>query len=94
MAKRHKIKARNLRRLLIDVLGGKCSVPGCKDDNLTFDVIKAKGHRHHRGSTDQRMAFYLKQLAKKNLQLLCDKHNSLKGNMDNYEFMAQFIDPF
>lgn len=94
MAKRHKIKARNLRRLLIDVLGGKCAVPGCKDENLTFDVIKAKGHKHHKGSTDQRMAFYFKELAKHNLQLLCDKHNSDKGDMDNDEYMTQFKNPF
>lgn len=45
---------------------------------LTFDCIIPMGHDHHRGSTDQRMAFYLKQHALKNIQLLCEKHNAQK----------------
>lgn len=80
MAKRNKIKARALRSFLKHELGGVCKMAhksNCKGV-LTFDCIIPMGHDHHRGSTDQRMDFYIKQHLKHNIQLLCEKHNAQK----------------
>lgn len=49
----------------------------CKGQ-ITFDCIIPQGDKHHRGSTDQRMSFYIKQIKLNNIQLLCEKHNAQK----------------
>lgn len=84
MAKRHKERARRMRDLLIQLLGGHCKLThtGNCDGSLEFDCIEPRGDDHHRGSTDQRMSFYWKEWKKGNIQLLCQYHNALKSRRD------------
>lgn len=81
MAKRQKLWAKRKRKELIDALGGCCKKCGTEDD-LCFDCIIPTGDEHHKGSTDQRILFYLKMNKIGNLQLLCQKHNSSKGSRE------------
>jgi hypothetical protein len=61
---------RELRKYLIDKLGGKCS--RCPEtEYLQMDCIKPVGPAHHRMFSDRRYMFYLSQLQAGNLQLLC-----------------------
>lgn len=80
MAKRHKEVAKKLRAFWKHELGGKCEMAytGKCRGQLTFDCIIPQGDAHHKGSTDQRMAFYVKQIRLNNIQLLCEKHNAQK----------------
>lgn len=85
MARRHKIWARKVRRLWLEILGHRCNWPGCTEtdaDKLTFDCIIPQGDTHHRWSTDQRMTFYIRQALAGNIQLLCERHNSMKKNKE------------
>jgi len=65
---------------MIQELGGKCAK--CKTvEHLELDCIEPQGHAHHK-LMDQtmRMAFYRRQKEANNLQVLCKRDNSLKGN--------------
>lgn len=87
MAKRQKEWARTARRHLLTQLGGKCSTCGATD-NLEFDCVRPMGDRHHRGSTDERMSFYNRMARANNLQVLCARCNSLKGDLDQASWLA------
>ena len=79
MSLRAKLWAKKARQFLLNQLGGHCACCGV-DDGLTFDCIQPTGDSHHRGSTDQRMSFYRQQNALGNIQVLCHKCNSRKGD--------------
>lgn len=63
---------------MLGVLGGKCAK--CKvTNNLTFDCIRPTGGHHHRLSSVARITYYLEQMRRGNLQVLCHDCNSRKG---------------
>jgi 5-methylcytosine-specific restriction endonuclease McrA len=78
MGARQKAWARNQTELLRQKLGGKCAICGTSE-KLQFDCIVPMGHKHHRIEYSARLSFYRGQYANGNLQLLCERHNSLKG---------------
>lgn len=90
MAKRQRDWARKTRDKLMSLLGDKCAKCGTTIE-LQFDVITPvqdfdkTGKEKHQRAMDWswRMSFYRKQFNNKNLQLLCDKHNSQKSNLEN-----------
>lgn len=79
MAERQRRWARRASAHLRKLLGSKCAVCG-KRHELEFDCIKPQGHRHHRIEWSWRISFYRQQMAAGNLQLLCGRHNRLKGD--------------
>lgn len=84
MAKRQRIWARRETNRLRELLGGRCAKCGSKK-NLTFDVIIPDGDEHHNYEWSRRISFYRYHYKANNLQLLCDKCNSHKGdNMTDY----------
>lgn len=48
--------------------------------DLTFDCIDNRCGEHHRWTADKRLAFYRRQYAVDNLQILCRTCNSSKGH--------------
>jgi 5-methylcytosine-specific restriction endonuclease McrA len=89
MSRRAKVWAVKARAELMDVLGRRCVWCGVTE-NLTFDCKIPQGDEHHRMSTDQRMTFYRRQHQQRNLQVLCDKCNSQKGNELDVQIHYQF----
>jgi 5-methylcytosine-specific restriction endonuclease McrA len=80
MAKRQRDWARRATQALRVLLGGKCERCG-STKNLEFDVIVPDGSDHHRRyEWSWRLSFYRYHLKADNLQLLCDKCNSHKGD--------------
>lgn len=71
------------------LLGNKCAQCGSTVE-LQFDIIEPIGdwdksgkEKHHRAMDwSWRMSFYRKQHKNNNLQILCDKHNSQKSNLE------------
>ena len=59
------------------MLGGKCVLCGSVVD-LTFDCILPRGGAHHAKEVSSRMAFYAREMAAGNLQLLCRRCNGEK----------------
>ena len=89
MGKRDKEWAKEARRALVAELGGSCA--WCETtEELTFDCIIPTGDAHHRGSTDQRMRFYIREhREQKNIQLLCHKCNSAKGDSITNDYVPE-----
>jgi hypothetical protein len=79
MGKMQKEWARRARRELMTLLGNVCAQCGTSE-NLEFDCISPRGHRHHRGDASQRMCFYRRQFRDGNLQVLCTVCNARKGD--------------
>ena len=80
MGHRHNNWARRERARLMLVLGNACAA--CGDlENLTFDCIESRGHEHHSGSPAERMAFYIRESRRGNIQVLCQACNSIKGDL-------------
>lgn len=79
MGKAEKEWAKRKRRELMALLGNVCAHCGA-DENLEFDCISPRGHRHHRGDASQRMCFYRRQFREGNLQVLCTVCNARKGD--------------
>jgi hypothetical protein len=63
---------------MLRVLGEKCVRCGLTT-NLTFDCIRPTGGRHHRLSSVARVTFYMQQMRRGNIQILCHTCNSRKG---------------
>lgn len=81
MGLRQREWARKTRLKLRRILGLQCKQCGSRYYmKLEFDCIKPTGHWHHRIEWSWRMSFYNKQHKAGNLQLLCDRCNSKKGN--------------
>lgn len=78
MARRQRVAAAKRRRLLVRVLGGVCQ--WCYErKRLEIDVIEPNDKLHHRRmSSDQRIAYYVKQFQLGNLQLLCSECHHTK----------------
>lgn len=86
MSKQVKIWAKKARQELLFAFFNQCCHCGEGDINqLEFDCIIPQGHKHHTGSTDQRICFYRKQKQNKNLQLLCSTCHQVKTDKDNNE---------
>jgi len=64
------VYSREKRDNLRTQLGGRCRKCNASE-HLQFDCIAAKGREHHELSYRQRLAFYERQHAIGNLQLLC-----------------------
>lgn len=100
MGKRQKEWASRVRNSIFNVLGRLCVKCGC-DTNLEFDVIVPFNNDHHNYDWSKRMTFYRRQLKLNNLQVLCNKCNSKKGNqlqlnpqlLDNPKY-DPLIEPF
>lgn len=91
--KRYRDKA---RETLFDALGRKCKYCGdSRLDKLQFDVVvpvgDPKGH-HGRMSSVSRFAFYKREHARKNLQVLCTHCNSSKSDKVDL-FLPQNVTP-
>lgn len=82
MGLRQREWARKKRLELRRLLGMRCQYCGSKDyRKLEFDCIKPMGDGHHcRMDWSWRMSFYRRMYREQNLQLLCSKCNSKKGN--------------
>jgi 5-methylcytosine-specific restriction endonuclease McrA len=87
MSKRHKAWARTAKTHMRAQLGGVCAACGTVE-NLEFDCIAARGHRHHGMSSDQRACFYRAQFRLGNLQLLCTSCNARKGDMSQEDWLV------
>jgi hypothetical protein len=81
--------ARKKRDLILSVLGGKCVFCGITT-NLTFDCIRATGDRHHRLSSVARVTYYVEQMRRGNLQVLCHSCNSKKGAGSQPPYLPSF----
>jgi hypothetical protein len=79
MAKRQKAWARKARKKLQHALGDKCAKCG-KTDNLTFDCIQRRGHKHHAMDPASRMCFYRKEARQGNLRILCGPCHAKEQN--------------
>ena len=81
MGLRQKNWARNERERLLKLYGGVCRVCGGREC-LEFDCIKPQGQAHHAFEWSHRISFYRRQAALGNIQVLCSKCNSRKGDED------------
>lgn len=92
MAKRQRDWARKTRDWLHQELGRKCKHCNSTSE-LELDVIIPIDITHHKKEWSWRMSFYRQQFFSNNLQLLCSKCNSKKG--DQLELNSNLIDhPF
>jgi hypothetical protein len=87
MAARHKLWARQKRAWLTKALGGKCVDCGAAS-NLQFDVATPRGPAHHGMGSIGRMCFYIREARLGNVRLRCGACNTLKGDMNEYEWEA------
>lgn len=78
MGARQRRWAHKATKALRKQLGGQCAICG-KTHNLEFDCIAPQGHFHHKIEWSWRISFYRNQAHAGNLQLLCAKHNAMKG---------------
>jgi len=89
MSKQDRRRAQVRRAELVAILGSKCKRCGTTE-KIEIDVIKPRGNKHHRKmSSDQRITFYYRQHAKKNVQLLCKVCNGSKGHEDEKYYQLQ-----
>lgn len=79
MARRQKEWARRTRDGLLAALGRQCAWCGTTA-NLQFDCIIPQGDHHHKIDWSHRMSFYRQQHTEGNLQILCERCNSIKGD--------------
>ena len=89
MAKYEKQRARYLRSLLLESLGGKCVDCGTTK-KLEFDVkdpTLGNGDKHHKMDTSARMSFYRKMMRIGNLTIRCSKCNGKKGAKSEEEHL-------
>lgn len=78
MGKQQRSWAKTLTARFRLVLGNRCAYCGSQAD-LTFDCIRARGGEHHALEYSSRLAFYRREMAAGNLQLLCRVCNGRKG---------------
>jgi hypothetical protein len=74
---RQALWARQKKAQLLAQLGGVCRICGCRD-NLTFDCIVPCGGEHHKAGSAGRVSFYISQMRRGNIQVLCHFCNSRK----------------
>lgn len=74
MTKRYQ-HAAEIRAYIKAQLGGVCAVCGVKD-GLQFHLVVGAGREHHLMSGKDRAHFYLHELNRKNLRLLCARCHS------------------
>jgi 5-methylcytosine-specific restriction endonuclease McrA len=80
MGKHQRDWAKKETNRLRELLGGRCACCG-SDKDLEFDVILPDGSDHHRKyEWSWRLSFYRFHYKANNLQLLCSKCNSRKGD--------------
>ncbi len=87
MAQRQKKWAHAWRARLVAILGAKCNACGATTE-LELDCVVAAGDAHHKMELSHRMSFYRKQWRNGNLQLLCSRCNSLKGDGPMHDLLA------
>jgi len=80
MSKYDKQRAKIRRKMLLRILGPVCARCHTTED-LTFDCITPQGDEHHSKDTASRMRFYFRQFHRDNVQVLCQKCNSWKGDL-------------
>jgi 5-methylcytosine-specific restriction endonuclease McrA len=75
------IKVRAMRLHILECLGNKCASCACVAA-LQMDLIVSDGGAHHKLSWPDRTTFYLHQLIRGNLQLLCPTCHRRKTLID------------
>jgi 5-methylcytosine-specific restriction endonuclease McrA len=75
------------------ILGGKCAHCGTKE-SLTFDCIRPVNAGHHKMSSSARMTFYVREMRKGNLQILCHACNVKKSNRPNGKYITSTLPPY
>lgn len=79
MGLRQRKWAKIARERLFQQFGGVCRVCGGREC-LEFDCINPTGDYHHRIEWSHRISYYRRQAALGNLQVLCQRCNSRKGD--------------
>jgi 5-methylcytosine-specific restriction endonuclease McrA len=85
--------AQRKRRELMFILGGRCAHCGTTE-SLTFDCIRPVNGGHHKMSSSARMTFYVREMRKGNIQILCHKCNVKKSNKPNGKYTASTLPPW
>ena len=81
MGLRQRKWAKIARERLFQQFGSVCRVCGGREC-LEFDCIKPTGSYHHGMGESWRICYYRRQAALGNLQVLCSRCNSRKGDDD------------
>lgn len=79
MGKRQREWARRAYDQLIQDLGGKCAKCGTTE-KLTIDHIDGCEFNHSDVEWSARVSIYRREAKENKLQVLCEKHNSQKGD--------------
>ena len=81
-------RARVIKLELQLLLGAFCKHCGTEDE-LEFDCIDPQGGYHHRMNSCDRVYFYRRQHAERNLQILCALCHRAKTINDNKKLQSQ-----
>lgn len=82
MGKRQRAWAKTERIRIKSILGGKCTDCGSQE-NLEFDCIEPRGHKHHSAEASLRISFYRRQMREGNLAIRCRSCHAKKTYREN-----------
>lgn len=79
MSARQREWGKRVRAKILAELGFICAKCGATNE-LTLDCIEPRGHWHHRVDYSRRATFWRREHERGNLQVLCARCNSKKGD--------------